>query len=291
MLTKIVEKGRVREWLRQEICLTSYTFQSKIDNVKIVSIHIAILTAFFCSWLLPAQGAVSAQPEGLGEVIGEVVSAGPTWGTFTNRDGTGLYHEVLDAVFALYDVKVRHEYVPSDRADELIRLGWADMMICDDSAQLPLRLARYPLYVNDYYVFFDKSRIGEWQGPETLRGKEVVAQKGFYHTWDFPVPVRIREMATGIKCLNMVLLSRSDFYVDDMSFILQSISEGPKFDRKFYDFRKVGKRSYHPLFNTTPRSDTVIRMYEEGMRSLHETGQLRPIYEKWGHDYPDFERF
>lgn len=218
-----------------------------------------------------------------------VITAGPSWETFTNRDGTGLYHEVLDAVFALYGITVRHEYVPSDRADELVRLGWADMMICDDRADPPLRLARYPLYVNDYHVLFNKERIGPWKGAESLRGKEIAAQKGFYHDWDFPVPVRIREMASGVKCLEMVLLGRSDFYVDDMAFIRDSIRRSPRFDTSAYDIRKAGRRSYHPMFNTTPRSDRVIKMYDDGMRALHRQGKLRPIYAKWGHTYPDFD--
>jgi hypothetical protein len=251
--------------------------------VRIQTLVIALLAIL----LLP----VSARCVEPVERITEVISAGPSWETFTNKDGTGLYHEVLDAVFALYGITVRHEYVTSERADELVRLGWADMMICDDRADPPLRLARYPLYVNDYHVFFDKSRIGPWKGAESLRDKEIAAQKGFYHDWDFPVPVRIREMASGVKCLEMVLLGRSDFYVDDMAFILESMARESEFDRDAYDIRKVGRRSYHPMLNTTPRSNRVVRMYDQGMRSLHELGALRPIYEKWGHTYPEFDDY
>lgn len=224
--------------------------------------------------------------------VTEVISAGPSWESFTNRDGTGLYHEVLNAVFALYGIRVRHEYVPSARADELVRLGWVDMMTCDDRAQPLLRLARYPLYANDYHVLYDKERIGEWKGPETLRNKEVAAQKGFYHDWDFPVPVRIREMASGVKCLDMVLLGRSDFYVDDMAFIEDSIREsGVNVDRSRFLTRKAGNRSYHPVFSTTPRSDEVMRMYDDGMFRLHKNGTLKGIYKKWGFAYPDFDSF
>ena len=256
--------------------------RAQIRGVKNGIFAFVMLITLFCT------PALSVEPA---ERVTEVVSAGPSWETFTNQDGTGLYHEVLNAVFALYGIKVRHEYVPSDRADELVRLGWADMMICDDRAEPPLRLARYPLYVNNYYVFFNRERIGPWKGAESLRDKEVAAQKGFYHAWDFPVPVHIREMPSGVKCLEMVLLGRSDFYVDDMAFISQSINEDPKFDMSAYDIQKAGRRSYHPMFNTTPRSDQVIRMYNDGMRTLHERGELKPIYEKWGHAYPDFDSF
>ncbi|TDT86981.1 amino acid ABC transporter substrate-binding protein (PAAT family) [Pseudodesulfovibrio indicus] len=247
---------------------------------------------FFCTVLCTLLFSPPAHADGKPGKVTEVISAGPSWESFTNADGTGLYHEVLEAVFALYGIKVRHEYVPSDRADELVRLGWVDMMICDDRAEPPLRLARYPLYANDYYVLYDKDRVGEWRGGETLRDKEIAAQKGFYHQWDFPVPVRIREMASGVKCLEMVLLGRSDFYVDDMAFIEESIrASGARPDRSRYLARKAGNRSYHPVFNTTPRSDMVIKMYDDGMLRLHKSGALEPIYEKWGHVYPDFDAF
>lgn len=227
-----------------------------------------------------------------GAEVSEVVTVGPCWDTFTNQDGTGIYHEVVREVFVLYGIAVRHEYVPTDRGDELVRLGHADMMTCDDRAEPPLVSGRYPLYTNDYFVFFNKERIGEWKGPDSLINKEVAAQHAYYHDWDFPVPVNIRSMPSGVKCLEMVLLGRSDFYVDDMSFINGSIRDsGMTFDKNLYDIRRIGTRSYHPLFNQTPRGEHVRKLYEEGVISLHKAGRLRPIYEKWGHDYPDFDSF
>ena len=222
----------------------------------------------------------------------EIVSAGPAWDSFTNRDGSGLYHEVLREVFSLFGVSLRHEYVPTDRGDELVRAGLGDIMTCDDRAQPPLVPGRYPMYTNDFHVFFNKSRITDWNGPESLRDKEVASQMAYYHDWDFPVPVRIRQMPSGVKCLEMVLLGRSDFYVDDIAFINTSIKDSDlSFDRKDYDIRRAGTRSYYPLFNKSPRGKKIKQMYEAGMMILHKAGRLKPIYDKWGHNYPDFDNF
>lgn len=226
------------------------------------------------------------------EDIKEVVSSGPSWDTFTNKDGSGLYHEVLRDVFALYGVTVRHEYVPTDRGDQLVREGAADMMTCDDSAASLLQLAKYPLYVNDYFVFFKKKRIGEWHNPESLRDKVVVCQLGYYHDWDFPVPVQLRNMSSGAKCLNMILFDRADFYVDDMSFINKSIDDtDQQFNREEYDIQRIGTRSYHPVFSTTSRAKKIMKMYDDGIMTLHKAGKLKPIYDKWGHAYPEFDKF
>lgn len=242
----------------------------------------------FCSLLILMLLPFPAEADDLREVV----SAGPSWDTFTHRDGSGLYHEALKEIFALYGITVRHEYVPTNRGDELVRLGQADIMACDDRATAPLVSGRYPLYVDDFFAFFNKARVGKWTGPEMLRDRDVATQKGYYHQWDFPVPVRLRELPTGPKCLEMVLLGRSDFYVDDMTFIKSSMRETDlPFDPDAFDTKKVGTRSYHPLFNQTPRGEKVRKMFEKGIMILHKEGKLKPIYDRWGHDYPKFDEF
>lgn len=224
--------------------------------------------------------------------ISEVVSTSPSWNTFTNKDGTGLYHEILREVFGLYGVSVRHEYSKSSRSEEMVALGLADMMTCDDKASPAIVMGKYPMYESSYYVFFNKARIGPWRGAESMRDKEILSQPSYYAQANFPVPVSIREVPTGAQALGMVLLGRSDFYVDDMTLIKQSMDENTIDYRKDqFDIKEAGRRSYHPLFNTTDRGRAIRKMYEEGMDKLHKAGKLKPIFDKWGHPYPDFDRY
>lgn len=257
------------------------------------SVHKGRMVAlFWCASfaLLLAPLFRSAQAQGTDIV--EVVSTGQSWDSFTNPDGTGLYHEILDEVFALHAVSVRHEYANSDRAEELVRLGQTDMMLCDDLVKPPLVMARHPMYENAYHVFFSRARIADWQGPQSLRDRLVVSQPGYYAQANFSVPVRIKYVANGPQALGMVLLGRADAYVDDMAFIRKSIAENTiPFDMRDYDIRQVGVRSYHPLFNASPRGQAIMKLYDDGMRTLHQNGGLKAIYEKWGHSYPDFDKY
>ncbi len=224
--------------------------------------------------------------------IEEVISTSPSWNTFTNRDGSGLYHEVLREVFSLYGISVRHEYAKSNRSSELVLLNLADMMTCDDKFNPPLSLARYPLYVNYFYVFFNKKRIGPWKGVQSLSGKEVLSQPGYYSQQNFPVPVSVKQVMTGAQGLSMILMDRSDFYVDDFTLIQQSLRENTvAFDKEDFAIKKVGRRAYFPLLNTTKRGKMIMKMYDDGMLRLHKTGKLKPIYKKWGYQYPDFNSY
>ncbi len=224
--------------------------------------------------------------------IAEVVSTSPAWDTFTNEDGSGLYHEILREVFALYNVSVRHEYATSNRAGEMVLDGSADMMTCEDVARSPLELARYPLYSNAFYAFFNKKRIGPWKGTQSLWGKVVLVQPGYYSAANFPVPVNIREVMTGAQAVSMILMDRADFYVDDLALIKESLAANTiVYEKDEFATRQVGNRAYFPLFNSTPRAKQVRRMYEEGMLRLYREGKLQPIYAKWGYTCPDLTAY
>lgn len=223
--------------------------------------------------------------------IKEVISTSPSWNTFTNRDGTGLYHEILDAVFAQYGITVRHIYSKSIRSEEMVLKGEADMMTCDDAASPPLKLARYPMYTNDFYVFFKKGRM-KWKGEESLRGETVLAQPTYYAASNFPVPVTIKEVQTGAQALALIMMDRYTFYVDDMTLIRQSMKENDlTFNKELYDIQKVGSRSYHPLFSNTKRGQEIMELYDSGVVKLHKAGKLKPIFDKWGYQYPDYSRY
>lgn len=253
------------------------------DSMK--PVRLVLVTAALFLALALSRGAAAVEIE-------EVVSTSPAWNTFTNEDGTGLYHEILREVFGLYGIEVRHIYSLSGRSEELVLQKQADIMTCDDKAGQGLVLGRYPMYSNDFHVFFKKDRIGPWKGVESLRGKELLAQPTYYDQSNFPVPVRIKELPTAGQCLGMILLNRSDFYVDDRVLIEKTLEETSiEFSPADFAIEKAGSRSYFPLFNTTERGRAIREMYEDGMLRLHRDGRLRPLFEKWGYDYPDFDNF
>ncbi|WP_041720298.1 substrate-binding periplasmic protein [Pseudodesulfovibrio piezophilus] len=222
--------------------------------------------------------------------IRAVISTSPAWESFTNRDGTGLYHEILREVFNLYDVPVRHIYSKSIRSIALLESGQADVMTCSGTETPALVTARYPLYQSMFYVFFKKKRIGTWHGLETLWGKEILSQATYYTEKDFPVPVRIKMVIDGIQALGMILMDRSDFYVDDMILIKQSMAGTMiPFAMNDYAIEPAGTRSYYPLFSNSDRGRTLCSMFEEGLLRLHRTGKLKPIFDRWFREYPDYD--
>ncbi|GFM35741.1 hypothetical protein DSM19430T_04250 [Desulfovibrio psychrotolerans] len=221
--------------------------------------------------------------------LGAVVVVGPEWERFTNRDGTGLYHEILDNIFTRQGVHIARTYAPPQRSNDLVQAGRADMMTCRDRAAEPLFVARYPMYEADFHVFFNRRQQPEWEGPQTLAGKTVVFRMGYYSERNFPESVTMREVRTPDAALSMVLLGRADYYVDDLNFIQESLADARiPFNRDDYAIQVAGRRQYFPVLLDSPRGRAIEQWYARGMERLHNTGELREIYEKWGFAYPCF---
>lgn len=222
--------------------------------------------------------------------LGDVVVVGPAWDRFTSRDGTGLYHEILDNIFTRQGVRLTRVYAPSQRSNDLVQAGRADMMTCRDRAAAPLFLARYPMYEADFHVFFNRRQQPEWEGPQTLAGKTVVFRLGYYSGSNFPESVTMREVKTPDAALTMVLLGRADYYVDDLNFIQESLADARiPFNRDDFSIQVAGRRQYFPVLLDSPRGRAIEQWYSRGMERLHKTGELREIFDKWGFAYPRFD--
>lgn len=249
-------------------------------------------------WILAALLALSVLPPMVparsrasqGQDVQEVVVAGPSWEGFTNRDGTGLYHEILNEVFGLYGIRVKRVYVPSERALQLVKEGTADFQTCYDAVEEPFILAKHPMYANQFHVFFNKEAVGPWQGVESLRDKRVACRIGYYTEDNFSVPVKLHPVKTGVAALNMVILGRMDFYVDDRNFIEISLKENTiPIDMADFDIQPAGSRAYYPVFYPSERGLRIKALYEQGMERLFREGRLQPIFERWGHPVPAYD--
>lgn len=240
---------------------------------------IAVLLLFICP-VSHAAGPVT-----------EVLAVGPAWNKFTQTDGKGLYHDILREVFGLYGIKVRREYMPSPRAEKLIAEGQADFMTCTATAPSNLTLARYPMFENKYHVFYNNKRFPDWNGRQTLDGKRLAWRIGYYVPSEFrDISFTYKEYTSGVQALEMVVRGRMDFYVEDINFIKDSMrTTETRFNKNEFSIKPVGTRTYHPIFNNSERGRRIMKLYDDGMKMLHESGRLKEIFDKWGFDCPDYD--
>jgi len=215
-----------------------------------------------------------------------LVTVGPAWPGFTNSDGSGLYHDLIRAIFAPH-YRIEHITVPTPQANRMLKIGRADIKLGETDAEESLLLAQVPLYENAYYVVFLKNPQRPWRGVESLTGKQIAWREGYYSEHDFPVAVVPRPVRSGVAALSLVRLGRVDYYVDDLRLIYDSYEQAGLFlDPELYGLEQVGQRQYFPAFADTEKGRQLKREFEDGMLQLARAGRLTPIYEKWGFSVP-----
>lgn len=242
-------------------------------------LRIAVLLIVFCAVPTAAPARAEAQET--------VVTAGPSWERFTSEDGRGLYHDIIRQVFAGYQVK--HLYVPTVQANSMVAIGRADIKMCETKAIESLVLASLPMYENDFYALFLRSRVGQWQGKQSLQGRKTAWREGYYTAVDFPVAMDFIEVRSGEAALQMVIHERVVFYIDDHNLIMESFKNGgEQFDPERFALERVGTRKYFPVFASTSRGEKLRKHYEKEMERLYREGELQKIYDHWGFPVPRF---
>ena len=222
------------------------------------------------------------------EQRGVLITAGPAWNGFTNKDGHGLYHDLIRLIYGAR-FSVKHLYVPTVQANNLVAAGRADIKLCETKAVPPLHLAAYPLYENAYFAFFLKAKNPFWWGAGSLTGKQVVWREGYYSQADFPVAINAREVRSGESALMMVILGRADYYIDDRQLINESLQQAKlDFDAQRFGLEVAGQRRYYPVFADSERGRKLQEEFELGLERLYRSGQLEPVYRQWGFPVPHF---
>ena len=239
------------------------------------------------SLLLVLVPTASASAE---EAVTRIIVVGPSWANFTNKDGTGLYHDILREIFTPLGIEVVHEYMPTPRAYEQVAAGLADMQTCSASIRPPLIMAKHPMYEGDFSALYKEDRLGAWRGIETLRGRKCAWRIAYYDEESFPVPVQVHEVKTGREALDLVLRDRVDFYVDDRNLLHETLtSVETLMAPDQFNIQTIGRRSYLPVFNDTPRGRHIMHLYDEGMARLHGSGRLEEIFRRWGQPLPHYD--
>lgn len=218
---------------------------------------------------------------------GEVVTASPSWKGFTSRDGQGLYHDLMRAIYEPGGETVRHLEVPAKRGLIMVREGQADIFTCRAETVDRLQMAALPMYEGEYHALFRTTAFPHWDGVRSMANMRVVWRLGYYEPKDFPVPIKHSEVLSGVEALQKVIREGADFYIDDRNLIMESFSAlGTPLDEAKFRIESVGYRQYFPLFSTSERGTKLRKTFEEGMNSLAQQGRLRPIYDKWNLPMP-----
>ena len=219
----------------------------------------------------------------LAQPITEVTWETPAWEGLTKEDDTGLYHELISAIYGNAGIKVVINYRPWARAVFDVENGTADFT-GGDSRSNKFAQPNNPIIRHTEVVFFRKTAIPSYQGVDDLRNKKGVWIMGY--TDNFPHQFKKHLKGNGNPsrngALKMVLLGRADYYLDNDYQLPQTLKEFEGlYTASEYDTGTVYVEDLFMCFTKSPRGQRLADIFDQGMKKLAESGELKKIYAKW----------
>lgn len=208
----------------------------------------------------------------------EIVAVTQSFDGATNRDGTGLYWDILEEVYAPLGYKIVKKYTSHAQAAEILQSQNADLLL--GSYKNEKEFALYPKYYFDQGVIaalIDIDSIEEWKGQETLQGLKVGWIRGYnfdkYLAFDV-IKKEVNERANGFKLLKG---SRIDIFLEEKKDLDNGIE---KYHLPMDDFieKVVMQLKIYPAFSKTKKGKLLMKQWDERMAKLIKTREFQEIY-------------
>jgi len=211
----------------------------------------------------------------------------PEWKNQTDKDGTGIYFDIVRSIYEPVGIKMTYQFVPWKRAEQMLELKEADAMV--SALRRKERLTpNYPMWMEYTAVVFRKDKIKDWKGIESLRGKKVLWMRGYdFHTTPYlkDIEMKWEEIDAHATAWKMLDIGRTDFYIDAQVDIDEYITEN-KVNMDSYRIETIWGEKAYMSFSKTEKSKRLIQIYDKRIIELFKSGELKKIFEKYNFTLP-----
>jgi polar amino acid transport system substrate-binding protein len=208
-----------------------------------------------------------------------------SWESYTNKDNSGLYHDIVRAAFDGHQLEVT--YMPWKRSLLNVKNGTADMTgatsFVDDYIA-----SRYAVLATPVSILFDKRKItytdlqslrkyvAVWPSPyedELILSSNKAFIRGF----------SVQERETAYKLL---VSGRADYFLDTkglhqawLETIDKELIATPQTPN--YQLVDISRLDLFMIFSDNARGQRLKDIFDKGMAKLIQRGQLLEIYKKY----------
>lgn len=206
------------------------------------------------------------------------------WDEATHRDGSGLYWEIIRAVYEPVGIEVRHRIVPYARSiREVTVTDKADAWVASymDEIEGPLYPERH--FDADYVgAVYNPDLTQGINGQENLEGRDVGWMRGYAYDQYLSVEVDATQIDNRHGGLRMVEEGRIDFFVDaqiEIDTALEKTGLGESLESE-----TVLELPLYLGFADTERGRELRSIWDRRMLELLRDGTISTLYREfeWG---------
>ncbi|SMF53534.1 substrate-binding periplasmic protein [Pseudobacteriovorax antillogorgiicola] len=244
----------------------------------------AIIIAIFCILSTP-QKNVYAKEQGPISLVGEDLE------DITQTDGKGLYWEVFEKIFLDAGFQIEKKIQPYARGQHLVQHKKVDGLI--GAYKDEFDQAIFPKLHFDHDKVLALFRSGDfknWQGQPSLSNKVVAWIRGYeYDAYLEIKDFTIKQLKNRSQAFQMLKRGRIDIFLDpkeDLNNELQKQIEKKMVKKDEFKTQLAITLNLYIAFQDTERGKNLASVYDQQIAKFVKNGKLKPLFEKWGVEYP-----
>lgn len=209
-----------------------------------------------------------------------VVVVTDEWSSYTNKDGSGYYFDVLRAVFPAPDYKIDYKIVPYARSLKLVVGQDAHVVLGIYEGEIPDKQVSKWVVERDLVDALVSPSLGKsWSGVDSLAGKNVVAKIGYGFDAITDVKMNYSEKSSLESMVKMLQAGRADAvldYEEDLKPIISKVKLGSDYVLK----KSVMGSDIYFGFSNDVRGIKYLERFNAEFKKLWDTKKIHELMAK-----------
>ncbi len=214
--------------------------------------------------------------------------ASEEWKDAAERDGTGLYWDILRAVFEPEGFSIVPRMSSYDGSVRMVEQKAIDAMV--GAYEDEIENAIYPknyFGVDIVQAVYRKGVIDKWNGLESIKGKRVAWIKGYsydeYLDEELIKTLKIKRLTSKKGLYNGLNGSKLDCFLDAKGDIIDFFKAHPAYNEADYIRNTLLELKLFFVFTNNDRGKQLAQIFDKNFDELLKKGEIKKLYNKYGH--------
>lgn len=222
------------------------------------------------------------------EHIKKISVVAPYWEDYTNVDGTGLYWELMKAIYEPIGIKVKARNIPWNRAMKMVARYRTFNAIAGEylETEEDLLFPNFPIDV-EYMSVISLLDTGEFEDYYSLSNRKVGWIKGYDVIPEEDRDFRLKEFRDIDAGMKMLISGKIDFLIDESDEVEKALETSTLTEDDIHWGDLPSGTDVYMGFSNDNLSRELIDIYNQRVTELMRTGEIEAVYKKWKITMPD----
>jgi len=195
------------------------------------------------------------------------------WATFSNKDGSGYYFDIIRAVFPAPQFEVNIEFWPYARSFMMVREGKADIVLGIYAGDVPdVQRSTDPIEIDSVDALTTPDIAQRWNGLESFSKKRIMARTDYGFDEMLPADAIYSEYHSLPSIVKMLVSGKIDAVLDYEADIEPLRQETGLTDEFVYVRGVITKYVYIGFSKLRPE---LKQRFDQEFKTLYQSGKIR----------------